>query len=72
MTGKLCCEKSKQTGETKEQSLATPRAAGFTEHQFTGARLSPAAWVYSCYVKTSRFRAQLPADFFKCSVGSEV
>lgn len=73
ITGKICCEKSKQTGETKEQSLATPRARLSSLSINLQGHDSPLLHGFALATfKTSRFRAQLPVDFFKCSVGSEV
>lgn len=71
MTGKICCEKSKQTGETQEQSLATLRAQLSPMSIHLQGHDSPLLPGFALATfQTSRFRAQLPAHFLKCSAAA--
>lgn len=66
MTGKICCEKkSKQTAETKEQSLATLRARLSSRSINLQGHDAPLLRGFALATfKNSHFRAQVPTNFF--------
>lgn len=65
MTGKICCERNKQTAETKEQSLATLRARLSSRSINLQGHDAPLLRGFALATfKNSHFRAQVPTNFF--------